>query len=74
MIKAMSMVEREGMSTAEIFGVPPSTLHDRVAGNVQHGTKPGKHSYLSMQEEDELVNFLFKCTNIGYPKTIAHHL
>ena len=45
-----------------------------MAGNVQHGTKPGKHSYLSVQEEDELVNFLLKCANIGYPKTIAQVL
>ena len=43
MVNALEEVER-GMPVkhaAKLFGVPRSTLRDRVAGNVKHGTKLG---------------------------------
>ena len=36
------------------FGVPRSTLHDRVSGRVVHGVKPGPKPYLDEPEEKEL--------------------
>ena len=39
------------------YGVPKSTLKDRIAGRVKHGTKPGPVTYLETKEEEELVNF-----------------
>ena len=37
------------------YGVPPTTLKDRVAGRVVHGTKMGAMPYLTYQQEEELV-------------------
>lgn len=50
------------------FGVPCTTLKDRVSGKVQHGCKSGKSAYLSSSEEEELVEYLITCSKIGYPK------
>ena len=71
MVKAITLVE-QGTSircAAEKCGVPRSTLHDRVTGKIQQGTKPGPDPYLTMEEEEELASFLVKCARIGYPHT-----
>ena len=70
MVGAMKAVE-EGMGVnraAEEFGVPRTTLKDRVAGRVDHGCKSGRTPYLSRDEEEELVDYLVTCSEIGYPK------
>lgn len=54
---------------AEEFGVPRSTLKDRISGKVVHGARSGPSPYLSSVEEDELAKFLLTCTDIGLPKT-----
>ena len=53
------------------YGLPRSTLQDHVDGKVKPDAKPGPTPYLSSEEEeeDELVNFLIKCSRIGYAKT-----
>ena len=59
MVSAMEEAER-GMPVkhaARLFGVPKSTLRDRVAGNVKHGTNPGPVPYLTNAEEAELAGF-----------------
>ena len=48
------------------YGVPRSTLQDRVSGRVELGCKPGKKPYLTIEEEEEVVSFLLKCAKIGY--------
>ena len=50
-------------------GVPRTTLKDRIAGRVKHGTKPGPVAYLDAKEEEDLVDFLFECSRMGYGKT-----
>ena len=35
----------------ELYGVPGSTLKDRLSGRVVHGTKPGPKPYLCPDEE-----------------------
>ena len=50
-------------------GVPRTTLKDRIAGRVKHRTKPGPVAYLDAKEEEELVNFLFECSRMGYGNT-----
>ena len=50
-------------------GVPRTTLKDRIAGRVKHGTKPGPVAYLDAKEEEEQVNFLFECSRMAYGKT-----
>ncbi len=52
-----------------LHGVPRTTLKDRIAGRIKHGTWPGPVAYLDAKEEEELVNFLFQCSRMGYGKT-----
>jgi len=76
MIKAISAVEN-GMTVrraSECFGVPKSSLHDRISGKVQHGKRPGPISYLTVEEESELANFLIRCADIGYPHSLPQVL
>ena len=76
MSKAMQAVEL-GVSirrASEMYGVPKSTLQDRLSGKVQHGCRPGAPSYLTHQEEEEVKAFLIKCAGIGYPHTISQVL
>ena len=53
---------------AVMYGVPKSTLHDRISGRVQHGKKPGP-PYLNPTEEQELAGHLISMAKIGYGKT-----
>ena len=58
----------EDMSVREAasqYGVPKSTLHDRVSGRVE----PGAHRYLD-QEEEEVVRWLEGCASIAYAKSV----
>ncbi len=50
------------------YGVPRSTLHDRVSGKVFPGAVSGAPRYLDVDEEEELVEFLLGCAEVGYPK------
>ena len=54
---------------ATLYGVPKSTVSDRITGRVLHGTKSGPVKYLSEQEEKELVKFLIGCSKIGFAKS-----
>lgn len=54
---------------AKDHGVPPSTLKDRLAGRVLHGSNPGPSPYLSAEEEAELESYLIQCAKIGYGKS-----
>ena len=54
---------------ADMYGVPRSTLKDRLNGRVLHGTKPGPRPYLEESEERELVKHLKDCAEIGLGKT-----
>jgi len=62
----------EGSSTVRCaaveYGVPRSTLGDRISGRVIPGTKSGPAKYLTNEEEDELVQFLLDCASVGYPR------
>ncbi len=54
---------------AEEFGVPRSTLFDRVSGRIQFGARSGPSRYLNDQEEKELVRFLLGCAKIGFARS-----
>ena len=71
MVGAMKAVaEGLGINRAALeFGVPKTTLKDRVSGRVKHGTKSGRVPFLSYAEEEELVEYLVTCSKIGYSKT-----
>ena len=51
------------------FGVPRTTLQDRVRGRVVHGKNPGPKPFLVPSEEKELSQFLVDVAQAGYGKT-----
>ena len=59
---------------AETYGVPKSTLGDRVSGKVDLDAKPGPTSYLTTFEEEELASFLIRCAKIGYPRNRSQQI
>ena len=72
MVQAMDAVKSGllGVNRAALeYGVPKTTLKDRIAGRVSHGTNIGSKPYLSKKEEEELVKFLINCSKMGYGKT-----
>ena len=55
---------------AKLYGVPPSTLKDRLSGRVVHsGVNPGPKQYLTKQEVKELTDHLVLSAKVGYGKT-----
>lgn len=54
---------------AEMYGVPKSTLQDRISGRVPFGKKSGPTKFLTDEEETELVNFICGCATVGYAKS-----
>lgn len=68
---AMKAVESGlGVNRAAVdYGVPWTTLKDRLSSRVEHGRKPGLAPYLTAGEEKELGEFLKSCASIGYAKT-----
>ena len=72
MSKAIGAVSQENMSVrraSELYNIPRSTLADRITGRVQPGAKSGPPKILTDEEEEELVSFLCRLSDIGYPKT-----
>jgi len=51
------------------YGVPKSSLGDRISGRVKPGALSGPPKYLSTEEENELVRHLSRCASIGYAKS-----
>ena len=54
---------------AEMYGVPKSTLKDRLSGRVVHGCRPGPRPYLIPSEEAELASHLVAAASMGVGKT-----
>ena len=54
---------------ARVYGVPATTLKERVSGRVKHGTKSGASKYLNDDEEKELADFLKESSEVGFGKT-----
>ena len=72
MVGAMEAVQegRMGVNRAALeFGVPRTTLKDRISGRVVHGSKSGPKPYLTYEQEKEMVDFLITCSKMGYGKT-----
>jgi len=72
MLGAIDAVKKDGTgvnAAAAQFGVPPSTLRDRLSGRVVHGTHPGPAPYLEKDEETQLVEYLTSTSKVGYGKT-----
>ena len=75
MATALTELERGNIKSvrraAEMYGIPQSTLHDHHTGRIQQHVKPaGPQPYLSMEDEEELSNFLINCSRM-LPKNQA---
>ena len=71
MSRALNAVVVHGVSVrhaALLYGVPKSTLGDRVSGKVLCGATCGQDTYLS-NEEEELATFIETCAANGYAKS-----
>lgn len=72
LVSAVEAVQR-GMSirrACEEYGVPKSTLHDKVSGKSGLNAKSGsQRRLLSDEEESRLAAFLCGCAAIGYAKS-----
>jgi len=72
MSAALNSVKTEGLSgnrAADLYGVPRSTLKDRLSGRVVHGMKPGPRPYLSTGEETELSSHLLQVVKMEFGQT-----
>ena len=72
MLGALKAVKDGAMGcnrAATEFGVPKTTLKDRLSGRVAHGCKSGRAPYLTHAEEQELYDWLVLSASIGYPKS-----
>lgn len=68
MIAAVEAV-REGASIREAsakFGVPRSTLGDRITGRIAVEARPGKDPVIPIDIEDKMVEKAFSCANQGF--------
>ena len=54
---------------ADEFGVPRSTLHDKVTKKVPLKGRGGPKGHLTSHEEAELVKFLVGSASVGYAKS-----
>ena len=72
MVEAMKVVKEVQFGVNRValeYGVPKTTLKDRLNGRVIHGTNMGPTPYLTYEEEKELVRFILNCSRMGYGKT-----
>jgi transposase len=65
-VEAIEKRETSVRKAAELYGVPRSTLHDKVSGKTAEDARSGPQSYLSLEEEEELTSFLLQAANIGF--------
>ena len=73
MLKAVEDVQHGKLSirrAAEEYGVPRTTLHDKVSGKVAPTARCGSgRRLLTDEEESALADFLVGCASIGYAKS-----
>ena len=71
MVRAFEAVQQGELSVrraAEEYGVPRSTLQDKVAGRSVLNARSGR-ALLTSNEEKHLADFLIGCASIGYAKS-----
>ncbi len=69
MREAMNDVYIHGVSiskSANVHGIPRSTLNDHILGKVLPEAKSGRPTALSFSEETDLVDFLLHSSSIGF--------
>ena len=72
MSRAMQAAE-EGMrirSASELYQIPASSLRDHLYG-ITIGRKRGAKSVLSSEEEEQVVQWIFRLQQLGHPITLS---
>ena len=72
MINAMEAVSKKELTVskaARVYRVPRKTLDDQVKGHILHGTKPGRDTVLTAEEESSLCNYLVYMAERAFPLT-----
>ena len=67
---AVNMVRSGAMSkqkAALSFGIPRTTLRDKLSGRYSLGSTPGRSTVLTNAEETVLVDYCKLMASIGYP-------
>lgn len=57
------------LGTSKKYGIPRSTLNDKLKGKVPIEKKMGPPTILSSEEEDILVKWVVHCAESGFPVT-----
>lgn len=68
MVSAFEAVRNQHMSQWEAcktFGVPRTTLRDRLSGKVELGAKPGHPTLLSLEQETKVVDYACNRASLG---------
>ena len=68
-MKAVNEKHSSISQAARDYGVPCTTLHDRLSSKITHGVNPGPRPYLSKCEENDLSTFLVEVAKAGYGKS-----
>ena len=55
---------------ARLYGIPTTSLRDHVTGKTI-SRKRGKSGVLSFEEENKLVNWIFRVQTLGHPITLS---
>ena len=56
-LEAVAYAETSINQATKDYGVPLTTLKDRVSWRVEHGMNPGRPKYLNETEEKEFAEF-----------------
>ena len=67
--KATEEVQKGNLSirgAAAKYGIPRSTIHDHASLKVKEVSRPGPKPVLTKEEEEELVQWIVKMSEIGY--------
>ena len=71
-VKAMNnaILGKMGVNkAAEQYDIPATTLKDRISWRMKYGVKPGPQGLLTLEEDQELTEFLIDCCKMGNEKT-----
>ena len=68
--QALHEVRENGMpkkKAAKLYGIPKTTLLDKLSGRVPDEAHSGPDSLLSKAEEDRLARYIRECARVSFP-------
>ena len=68
--RAQSMIKGHIRNAAKMYGVPPSTLHAKLTFAIPIDATRGPTPYLTCDEEQMLVEWIFYCSARGFADKI----